>query len=70
MPTKRKTAARRARRKIATEGGVYSFHGAFKSRAKAAAKARKVGGFYKGTFTKARGDFRYVVMGPGSGVGF
>jgi hypothetical protein len=68
MPTKRKTAKRRKR--ISTEGGVYSFHGAFKSKAKATAKARRIGGFTVGRMTKATGDFRWVVMGPSSGVGF
>lgn len=66
MATKKRKAKRR---RIATEGGLYSFHGAFKSKTAAQKKARSVHGFTVGRLIK-HGDFRYVVMGPGSGVGF
>ncbi len=67
---KRGARKKRAPRKYSTDGAVYSFHGAFKRKADAQAKARKVGGWMAGRFTKARGDYRYVVMGPASGVPF
>jgi hypothetical protein len=68
MATKKRSKKRT--RRVSSEGIVFSFHGAFKKRADAERKARKVGGWFAGRFTKARGDYRYVVMGPASGVPF
>lgn len=57
-----KKAKKRARRKPPGDGGLYEFHGAFKSKAAAATRARKKGGFFERRATKASGDRRYVVM--------
>jgi hypothetical protein len=57
----RKKAKRKPRRRY-TDGALFQFHGAYKLKADAEKKARKVKGFYKRTATKASGDWRYVVM--------
>lgn len=67
--SKGRRARKRAPRRISSEGYQYSFHGAFKSKAKAQAKARRIGGFTVGRLI-AHGDYRHIVMGPASGVGF
>lgn len=54
--------SKRVKRKPWGDGAVYQFHGAYKSKAKAESKARKVKGFFKYTPTRAGGDWRYVVM--------
>jgi hypothetical protein len=56
MPTKRKAKKRRA-----TVGGLYEFHGSFTSKAKAEERARARGGFFKACKNKGAG-LRYVVM--------
>jgi hypothetical protein len=58
MGTKKKA---RQRKRPYTDGLGYEFHGAYKSKAAAEKKARKVGGFYRGRLIK-HGDYRYVVM--------
>lgn len=45
---------------MAKRGRKVSFHGAFKSKAKAVAKERRVGGFIRAI--TVRGQRRYVVM--------
>jgi len=66
MTTKKKKAPRPhkagASSRPATDTGLYTMHGAFKKKADAQKKARAVGGFYRGGFIKAGGDYRYVVM--------
>lgn len=54
-------AKRRKRRKSPGEGFAFEFHGAYKRKADAIKKARKVKGWVAGRLI-AHGDFRYVVM--------
>jgi hypothetical protein len=53
---------KRKTRRRATEGMGYMFHGAFKSEAKADARARERGGFYLKRTVPGRHGTRYVVM--------
>lgn len=51
-----------ARRRPASSGYAVEFHGAFSTEAKAKAKARKIGGFYKKSHPPMQSKPRWVVM--------